>query len=360
MTIRTLATRCGRAFEDLSVRPIALYGTAMLRIGFGALYLVFLLREFPNREALWGPNAAWSPALEHRYAAQADWYGWIKSWYTLLATTNDVRFELCYALALLVCAAMVIGVRTRLTSIAFMLVVTAFSARDPFLDDGGDNVLVLMSVYLVFVASGQRLSLDARRLARRPAPADEPPSRIRAELAELRRRIVTLTHNAAVLVIGFQMCVIYGAAALWKAQGAVWQNGTALYYVLHTDWFQVWPALSGFVAGHATTIAIVAYLTVFVQIGFPFAIFSKRLKYALLVVLLGMHLSIAVLLGIPVFSAAMIIGDSVFLPDAFWLAAGRFTHRVISAVRSTRQRQSAAPIPAPSEPIASDSLTRTL
>jgi len=147
-------------------------------------------------------------------------------------------------------------------------------------------------------------------------------------LAEVRRRVVTLMHNAAILVIGFQMCVIYGAAALWKAQGPVWENGTALYYILHIDWFRAWPALSDSAADHPTIIAVIAYVTVFAQIGFPFAVFSKRLKYALLVLLLGMHLSIAVLLGIPVFSAVMIIGDSVFLPDTFWLALGTLAHTV--------------------------------
>ena len=326
--IRPLPARLGRLFENLTLRPVALYGSAMLRIGYGLVYLVFLLREFPHREALWGPDAAWTPALEHQYAARQNWYGWIRSWSTLLATTSDTRFELSYALALAICVAMVLGWRTRLTSVAFMLVVTVFSARDPFLDDGGDNVLVLMSIYLVFIASGRRLCLDARR----------PSAESRTEWAEVRRRIVTLVHNAAVLVVGFQMCVIYGAAALWKAQGAAWQNGTALYYVLHTDWFEVWPGLSAEVAGHATTIALIAYLTVFVQIGFPFAVFSKKLKYALLVVLLGMHLSIAVLLGIPAFSAAMIIGDSVFLPDAFWLAAGRRARRAAERGRTLRFR----------------------
>jgi Vitamin K-dependent gamma-carboxylase len=335
--ISPVIARGGRELLDLTTRPIALYGSAMLRIGYALAYLVFLIREFPNREELWGPHAAWSPALEQQYVASTDWYGWVKSWYALLATTSDVRFELSYALALLICAAMALGWRTRATSVAFMLVVTAFTGRDVFLGDGGDNVLLLMSIYLVFTASGRRVSLDSRRLAARTTPPRTPPTPALAELAEVRRRVVTLMHNAAILVVGFQMCVIYGAAALWKAQGPVWENGTALYYVLHTDWFRVWPGLSDAVAGHPTVIAIVAYVTVFAQIGFPFAVFAKRLKYALLVLLLGMHLSIALLLGIPVFSAVMIIGDSVFLPDAFWLAAGRLARRAASRIRIPRR-----------------------
>ena len=38
-----------------------------------------------------------------------------------------------------------------------------------------------------------------------------------------------------------------------------------------------------------------------------------------------MHLGIAVLMGLPLFSGAMIIADAVFLPDRFWVAAGRLT-----------------------------------
>jgi hypothetical protein len=134
---------------------------------------------------------------------------------------------------------------------------------------------------------------------------------------------VTLTHNAAVLVVGFQMCVIYGAAGLWKAQGSLWQNGTAMYYILHIKWFQPWPGLSDYVAGNSIALCVIAYITVFAQIGFPFVLSTKRVKYVVLVLLLMMHIGIAVMLGIPVFSLVMIVGDSVFLPDSVWLAVGR-------------------------------------
>jgi hypothetical protein len=322
---RTLA-RGARFLESLTIRPLALYGSAVLRIGYSLTFLIVLIREFPNRETLWGPSAAWTPAMEHQYAQSMAWSGWIKSWYTLLATTSDVRFQFSYDIALLICVAMALGYRTRATSILFMLVVTAFTARNPFLEDGSDNVLTLMSIYLVFVASGRRISLDHRRHKRRAArPA--PTIGTRAELGELRRRAVTLAHNAAVLVIGFQMCVIYGAAGLWKAQGGLWQSGTAMYYILHVQWFQPWPGLSDYIAGNSIALCVIAYVTVFAQIGFPFALFNKRLKYVILALLLMMHIGIAVLLGIPMFSLVMVIGDSVFLPDAFWRAVGRLIRR---------------------------------
>jgi hypothetical protein len=266
--------------------------------------------------------------MDRRFAADSPWYGWVKSWYTLLATTSETRFEVSYALALLICALMVVGLYTRATSCGFVLVVTAFSGRDILLTDGSDNVLILMSIYLAFTACGRHLSLDSRLSGGREPCGARAVTGARAELREVRRRGVTLLHNAAVLVVGCQMCAIYGAAALWKAQGSTWQNGTAMYYVLHTDWFRVWPGLSDFLTGHATSLTIIAYVTVFAQVGFPFVALTRRPKYILLALLLGMHIGIAVCLGLPLFSAAMIIGDAVFLPDAFWVALSRRLRRL--------------------------------
>lgn len=325
----------------VTTRRVSPHGTAALRIGYGLVYFVYLLHEFPERERLWGPDAAWSPAMDHTFAASAGWPGWVRAWYTLFATSNGARFETTYIASLLVCVIFVAGFRTRLTSVLFMLVVTGFQGRDVFITDGGDNVLVIMAIYLVFIDSGRHWSLDARRARLRAARETRrvpPREGSLAEWLELRRRAVTLLHNAAVLAVAFQMCLIYGAAGLYKVQGSMWQQGTALYYTLHLTWFRPWPGLSDWFASHGVVIAIVAYVTVFVQIGFAFALFNRALKYAFLVVLLGMHLAIAVLLGLPLFSAAMVIGDSVFLPERFWLTAARLARRVIAgrvADRST-------------------------
>jgi predicted DCC family thiol-disulfide oxidoreductase YuxK len=133
--------------------------------------------------------------------------------------------------------------------------------------------------------------------------------------------VITVVHNGAVLVIAAQICVIYGTAGLLKVQGSMWQDGSALGYVLRLNWFHPWPALSAWLAGHAIALTIAGYTTVFVQAGFPFLVFSPRLKYPALAALVLMHTSIAVLLGLPFFSAIMLVGDALFLPGRFWQAA---------------------------------------
>lgn len=311
-----------RAYGFLTERAVSLYAAAVLRIGYGLLYLVFLLREFPHRDEIWGPGSPWTPALARELFAQTGWFSF------LTLDDGTVYFECCYALALAVSLLFLLGWRTRAVSVLFALVVTSFHGRDIYMTDGGDNLIVLMAVYLPFTACGRRWSLDAGRVRARPAlpPGTPPPTGrdgaarlpARQQAAVVRRQLSTLLHNCGMFVIAAQVCVLYGAASLYKVQGNLWRDGTALHYVVNLDLFQPWPELSHLADQHPIVLAAVAYLTVLVQIALPFALFS-RLKYVVLVLLLGMHLSIAVLLGLPVFSGAMIVADAVFLPDRLLL-----------------------------------------
>ncbi|HEY9370250.1 MAG TPA: hypothetical protein VIU94_17760, partial [Streptomyces sp.] len=51
------------------------------------------------------------------------------------------------------------------------------------------------------------------------------------------------------------------------------------------------------------------------------------LKYPFLILLLGMHVNIGVLMGLPLFSGAMIVADAAFLPDRFYQALGQLCRR---------------------------------
>ncbi|MEU3337147.1 HTTM domain-containing protein [Streptomyces sp. NPDC006668] len=296
-------------------RPVSLYATAVLRIGYGLLYLVFLLREFPHRDEIWGPGSPWTPALAAQLFDQTGWYSF------LIVSDSRGYFEFCYVLALVTSALFMLGWRTRAMSVLFAAVVASFHARAIFMTDGGDNLLLLMTLYLVLTACGRRWSLDARRERIKAARADVAPTRERSLAGrQLRAAHVTLTtvvHNCGVFVIAAQVCILYGSAGLYKVQGSFWDDGTALHYVLNLDLFQPWPAVSHAVDQYPLVMAVVGYLTVLTQVAFPFVLFG-RLKYPVLIALLGMHVAIAVVLGLPLFSGTMIIADAVFLPDRFY------------------------------------------
>ncbi|MET9319467.1 HTTM domain-containing protein [Streptomyces sp. NPDC003038] len=311
--------RVGVLFALLIERPVSLYAAAVLRIGYGLLYLVFLLREFPHRHEIWGPDSPWSPALARQLFDQTGWFS--------LLTLSDHRayFETCYAAALVTSALFMLGWRTRAVSVLFAVVVASFHARSIFMTDGGDNLILLMSVYLVFTACGRRWSLDARRRAGAAADGRRYPHRFLGFL-RFRRTVATVLHNCGMFVIAAQVCFLYGSAGLYKVQGSSWGNGTALHYVLNLELFRPWPALSLLLDEHSVVIAIAGYLTVLLQVAFPFVLFG-RLKYPVLTMLLGLHVGIAVVLGLPLFSCVMIVADAVFLPDRFYRSLGKLWPR---------------------------------
>ncbi|MFG2261754.1 HTTM domain-containing protein [Streptomyces sp. NPDC048720] len=318
-----MPSRIAALLTLLVEQPISLYAAAVLRIGYGLLYLAFLLSEFPHRDEIWGPDSPWTPALARQLFDQTGWAS--------VLTLSDSRayFEVCYATALVISALFTVGWRTRAVSVLFAVVVTSFHARAIYMTDGGDNLILLMSLYLVFTACGRRWSLDARRSRLRASTAqaarpalDQAPGELRRHVREARLTVIAVLHNCGMLVIAAQVCFLYGSAGLYKVQGPSWGNGTALHYVLNLDLFRPWPALSRMADGHNLMLAVAGYVTVLLQVGFPFVLFG-RLKYPVLTILLGMHLGIALLLGLPLFSGAMIVADAVFLPDRFYRYAGR-------------------------------------
>ncbi|MFI1394585.1 HTTM domain-containing protein [Streptomyces sp. NPDC020681] len=312
---RWLLDRIGALWALLTDRPLSLYAASVLRIGYGLLYLIFLLRELPHRDEIWGPNSPWTPALAQQLFDQTGWNS------ILILSESRAYFELCYVLALVTSALFMLGWRTRVMSILFAVVVTSFHARSIFMTDGGDNLVLLMTLYLVLTACGRRWSLDARRNRLKTARAGNTPEPARSfyaqQLRDARITLTTVVHNCGIFVIAAQVCFLYGSAGLYKIQGPTWGGGTALHYALNLELFQPWPALSHLVDEYPMVIAIAGYVTVLLQVAFPFVLFG-RLKYPVLAVLLGMHIGIAVLMGLPLFSGAMIIADAVFLPDRFY------------------------------------------
>ncbi|MFM9368889.1 HTTM domain-containing protein [Streptomyces sp. Da 82-17] len=394
------AAALSRGIDRVTSRALGPYQTAVIRIGFSATWLLFLLREFPNRHELYGPQGPWSWELAHRLILDN------QAFTALMWGDGRLWFECVYGLAMLSSVLLMLGWRTRTMSVLFMVGALSVLNRSVFVGDGGDNVIHLMAMYLVLTRCGQVWSLDARRAARAARargdgfrePAEEgaeaeagerfgaepdldrvgpvlwwilglalsvvtffglltggwalvfwaiwlaqgvwwllgrraPGSQLRA-LCDV---VANLLHNAALFVIMAEACLIYATAGWYKIQGSRWQDGTAVYYPLHLDYFSPWPALSQLLSTHGTAIMLITYGTVIVQVAFPFTLFNRRVKNVLLAAMMFEHAVIAVLLGLPFFSLAMIAADAVFLPTTFLRRIGNRAARARGAL-SARTR----------------------
>lgn len=374
------------------------YQTAVIRIGFTATWLLFLLREFPHRQELYGPGGPWDFDLAQQLI------GTNGSFTVLIWSNSQFWFESVYALAVLTSVLLLLGWRTRTMSVLFMVGVLSLQNRSIFMGDGGDNVLHLMCVYLVFTRCGQVWSLDERRarLTREARARGERirPDRVgpalwgvlgvalvaatvagrldgdltvpvilwgvwlaqavwwivgrRASTAEPRILldvVGNIVHNGALLVIMAEACLIYATAGWYKIQGSRWQDGTAVHYPLHLDYFSPWPALADLLSSSGTMVMLITYGTVIVQVAFPFTLFNRRVKNVLLAAMITEHAVIAVVLGLPFFSLAMIAADAVFLPTSFLRRLGDWAARARGGLsRLMRRGHDRTELPAPRTP----------
>ncbi|KUM79948.1 HTTM domain-containing protein [Streptomyces sp. ISL-22] len=375
------------------------YQTAVIRIGFTATWLLFLLREFPHRHELYGPEGPWDFDLAQQLI------GTNGSFTALIWSSSGLWFEAVYAFAVLTSVLLLLGWRTRTMSVLFMVGVLSLQNRSIFMGDGGDNVLHLMCVYLVFTRCGQVWSLDERRArlageeharGERVGPDRVGPAlwsvlgfalaaatvagRLDGDLTvpvilwgvwlglgvwwivgRLARtaqpRILldvvgNIVHNGALLVIMAEACLIYATAGWYKIQGSRWQDGTAVYYPLHLDYFSPWPALADLLSSSGAMVLLITYGTVAVQVAFPFTLFNRRVKNVLLAAMITEHAVIAVVLGLPFFSLAMIAADAVFLPTSFLRRLGGWAARARARLSRlvTRRGDDRTPPPEPRTP----------
>ncbi|MEW2406656.1 HTTM domain-containing protein [Streptomyces griseoviridis] len=348
--------------------------SAVIRIGFSATWLLFLLREFPHRQEMYGPDGPWSWDLAQQLIATNH------AFTALMWSDGQGWFEAVYALAVVSSVLLLLGWRTRTLSVLFMVGVLSLQNRSVFMGDGGDNVLHLMAIYLVFTRCGQVWSLDARRArltAAARARGEHVVDRVGPALwgvlgfalvavtaggrldavdptaptvlyvvwvgvavrwaverwargrepRVLLDVVAAVAHNGALFVIMAEACLIYATAGWYKIQGSRWQDGTAVHYPLHLDYFSPWPALADLLAASGTLVMLVTYGTVIVQVAFPFTLFNRRVKNVLLALMMVEHAVIAVVLGLPFFSLAMIAADAVFLPTSFLRRLGGWAAR---------------------------------
>ncbi|MFC8365004.1 HTTM domain-containing protein [Streptomyces griseorubiginosus] len=373
------------------------YQSAMIRIGFSATWLLFLLRELPHRQELYGPDGPWSWNLAEQLVSANGAFS------ALMWSDGQFWFETVYVLAVLSSLLLLLGWHTRAMSVLFMVGVLSLQNRSVFMGDGGDNVLHLMSIYLVLTRCGQVWSLDERRARRtreahargehvvdRAGPAlwgalglvlvsatllgrldGDPVVPVLLWVLWLaqalwwavgrfgrsgRSRIMldvigNIVHNGALLVIMAEACLIYATAGWYKIQGSRWQDGTAVYYPLHLESFSPWPALADLLSANGLMVMLVTYGTVAVQVAFPFTLFNRRVKNVLLAAMITEHAVIAVVLGLPFFSLAMIAADSVFLPTPFLRRLGegaaRARGRLFARFRKRLAGGADTPLPRP-------------
>ena len=233
-------------------------------------------------------------------------------WSVWFHVTDPTWMAVTHATILLIIGLFTLGVATRVTSVLTWLGVVSYTQRAPTTLFGMDTMMNLLLIYLMVAPSGAALSVDRliarywatwRALrARRPAPARLRPAPL-------------MSANLALRLLQVNLCIIYLASGLSKLQGVAWWRGQAIWgtlanYEFSPMHFGPFVALMKFLCENRWLWEIcmttgVAF-TLIMEIGFPFLIWVRPLRWVFLGMAVMLHTGIAVFMGLNTFSLMML------------------------------------------------------
>jgi HTTM domain len=197
------------------------------------------------------------------------------------------KTALCWAWAVLMLAALlvVVGLFCRAASIVTWLLYVCTAKSAEVLSYGVDNFTIIGLFYLVVAPLPDAWSLDARWRG-----------------AGLRG---TALHGLHRRVLQLHMCIIYFFGGIAKCAGRGWWNGTSLWRALTRAPFDMVPP--EILIRAAFLLPLVGILVCVMEATYPIFIWPEKTRLTWFVGILGMHVGIALLMGMYLFAGIMIV-----------------------------------------------------
>ncbi|WP_222918444.1 HTTM domain-containing protein [Natrinema sp. SYSU A 869] len=292
--VATLAAVQALVRSRLGIDPRAL---GAFRIGLGLVILFDLL-------ALRGPglvtfytDAGILPrsALEELSPTLARW--------SLHALSGSVWVQaLLFAITGAFAACLLVGYRHRLAAIGSALLLTSLYARNPYLVNGGDTILISLLIFATL------LPLDARWAIR--------PRRRENHSIRKSRDDPRVVSTATVILLS-HVVVIYAINAVLKFRSDEWLSGIAVQRIFRLKSFTDY--LGPTVAEYPTLLTAINWLWIAVLSSAVLLVLATgRLRTATVAAYVGAHLSMAVTMRLGIFPFVMVTAVLVFLPPPVW------------------------------------------
>lgn len=260
------------------------YPAALLRIMMGIL-------------AIWKGYAAWINL--DRYFTE---YG-ILPWrhvqnsehqiFSVLALAPESRsFALAVIAAHIVCGiTMLIGLLPRLSAFVVFACAVALMHRNPFIDNRGDHLFVLVIGLCALMPIGRVWS--AQHLLR--------PRQDAAPLPTL--------WSQRLLALQVSYIYLYAFGVKFRASG--WHDGSAIYHTFASPGLVEWPLE---IKSKLLLLAL-SWFTIATEMLFPILVWNRALRPYCLIAGVLFHTGIEITMRIPVFSTVMMITYASFLTD---------------------------------------------
>lgn len=287
--------RTGQLLDAWSFQAKAVTGVSGTRALLGFVGLMYYVGQYGERTYLFGPEGA----LPH-----ADFLEQVSGFSLYTLSGSDGWFQFLFHLGAAAALAVTLGIGGRAGLALHWVLLWSLYQRQPALLDGGDNLAYIVIPFLLLTRCYGRFALPTGAAAR-----------LRERMPKWWEAITTPLHNLGVLAIAVQICMVYVVSGLFKVMGDQWQDGTALFYIMRVDEFEL-PGWSSLVYENDLLVALGTYATIAFLVYFPLGVIAPALRPWAAAASIGFHLSIAFFMGLTGFALTMVACDLVFLSGA--------------------------------------------
>ena len=315
MNRAAIKTELRRTYFEMDPRTLA-FG----RIFFALVLIGDLIRRIPwlrefytNAGILPNHTVLWRPPVSRLFS-----FFFMSS----LPEEAAIWFVICF-----ICFfCFLIGFKTRLFHVLSFVMTTSLHNRMLFAENWGGVAIGALMAWTVWMPMGRRISVDAV-LASLRARRNETPEDLAAGLPAPDN---TPARSLAVFGLLLQIAIIYWFNFVHKS-GQTWKDGSAVYYVLHQERIITWLGLQ--IREHVpySLTKLLTHGTLVIEAAAPFLILTPvfwRVTRPLTILLLfGLHGSIAAMVNLGIFSAAMIAYEPFLLDTVHWNLLGRLVTR---------------------------------
>lgn len=285
--------KIGTTLRDFWTAPIRVERMALFRIAVGALVAIDTWSTILPHAVLYLGRDGLYPARLHEVLQ----FGW--KWSLLPADASPTQVHLV-VLGLIVAATCVaFGLATRVASIAMWILLVSVHQRSPFIMNGGDFLLQVAALFLVFMPAGLAWSLDATIRRRRGLPIDPWVLPWPYRLAQIQLAVMYL-------FTGLSKLPPPGYPGVGK-----WISGEAIAGAIGTATmgrFEFLTRIPWWVYAPFTWLTLVWELT------FPILVAFRRTRYLTLSFGVLLHLGIFATIEVGAFSFATLCYYVLFLP----------------------------------------------
>ncbi len=267
---------------------------ALLRMCLGLLIMADLALRARHLVAHYTDLGAAPSALildEYGFACYFSLHWWLSG-----SVTAEAGAFLAGGLA---AAALLLGFRTRLATIACWYLQASLLTRTPLVHTAGDRTLLLLLFWSMFLPLGARWSLDSRR---RPLAASN------------------VHVSVATFAILLQVCFIYWFSVVLKLQVPMWREGYAVNFALTRDSYAT--AFAVWLRQYHGLMEVLTLGTLAWELLGPALPFIPKLtapgRVMAVVGSCVLHLSFAVCMNLGIFAFISSAAWMVFLPTALW------------------------------------------